>query len=76
MALDPEQLAAASLEERTRALRSARQAVLREAARVAREAALTGDDEAVAARRAQLVALLPQDVIPEVAVPEGVVVND
>lgn len=74
--LDREQLALASEAERTRALRSERQAVLRERARVAREAALKGSASAVREARAAVLPLVPQMPEPDEPVVEGVVIND
>ncbi len=74
--LDREQLEAASVAERERALRSEQQAVLREAARVAREAALAGDASRAAALRLKLLPLLPEKPELDRAPVEGVVIND
>jgi hypothetical protein len=57
--LDREQLAAASVEERSRALRSERQAALRQTARRAREQVLRGDSAAARALRTDFLPLLP-----------------
>lgn len=58
--LDRDQLAAASAEEAARALRSERQAGLREAARKARQRALRGNTTRAAALRTKYLPLTPQ----------------
>lgn len=74
--LDREQLALASEEERERALRSERQAVLREKARIARERALWGNRAAYLAARARVLPLVNDAGDLDDDPPEGVVIND
>jgi hypothetical protein len=76
MSLDREQLALALEAERFRALRSEAQAGLRERARVARENVLRGDAAAYRAARARVLPLVPDLVVEDDTVPEGVVIND
>ena len=63
--MDAEQLAAASVEERARALENERKWAARDVAASARERALYGDAAAAAELRSAFVALLPADVVPD-----------